>query len=447
MKEVKVFNSLTDKIETFKPIKEGKVSMYVCGPTVYDHPHVGNLRPVVVFDTLRRLFMYLGYEVTFVSNYTDVDDKIIAKAQKEGKTEIEISNRYIAEFKDITSKINSLPPTYTPRVSEYIPSIISYIQKLIDVNSAYVASNGDVYFRVNSVKDYGELSNMNIDDLIVGARIESSSIKESPLDFALWKNTDVGIKWETKWSNGRPGWHTECCVMIDSIFEEGLIDIHGGGFDLKFPHHENEIAQQKASNNNKLANYWMHNGFVTFGNEKMSKSVGNIITANDAIERLGGLVTRLTLLSSHYRAPVSFSEETIAMAKSEIDKIKIPYTQAAIKLQLLGEDLSKYKPTNIDKFIDAMCDDLNISNALSELFVVLKEINANLRVKEINTELLGNLVKTLQDMLFILGLKIEYPLLNDEDKQIYNEYQQARINKDYTKSDELRNILIERKIF
>ena len=444
MKDVRIYNSLTDKIETFKPLKEGKVSIYVCGPTVYDHPHVGNLRPVVVFDTLRRLFMYLGYDVTFVSNYTDVDDKIIAKAQKEGKTEIEISNRYIAEFKNIVSLVNSLPPTYTPRVTEYMDGIISYIQKLIDVGSAYVAKNGDVYFRVNSVKGYGELSNMNVEDLLVGARIETNSLKESPLDFALWKNTDIGIKWQTNWSEGRPGWHTECCVMIDSIFEDGIIDIHGGGFDLKFPHHENEIAQQKASNHNKLANYWMHNGFVTFGNEKMSKSLGNIVTANDAIEQFGGLVTRLTLLSSHYRAPVSF---LVNMAKSEIEKIKTPFIQAATKLQLLGADLKSFKPTNIDKFIDAMCDDLNVSNALSEIFVTVKEINTNLRVREINIETLGNLFKTLEDMLFVLGLDIKYPLLTKEDIDIYNEYQQARINKDYAKSDELRNILIERKIF
>ncbi|HNY75014.1 MAG TPA: cysteine--tRNA ligase, partial [Bacilli bacterium] len=266
--EVRVFNSLTDRIETFVPLKPREVSIYVCGPTVYSDPHIGNLRPVVVFDVLRRMFISLGYKVTFVSNFTDVDDKIINRAISEKKSEEEISNHYIQAFQKVSEAVHSLAPDVAPRVTEYIPDIIRYIEELIDKNAAYVI-DGDVYFRVSSIADYGELSNINIDDLISGARIEENSKKESPLDFVLWKKTTIGINWESRWSRGRPGWHTECCVMINSLFSDGKIDIHGGGFDLKFPHHENEIAQSKAHNNNSIATYWMHNGFINFGEDKM----------------------------------------------------------------------------------------------------------------------------------------------------------------------------------
>ena len=254
--ELKIYNSLTNKIELFKPMKEKEVSLYVCGPTVYNYVHIGNMRPVVVFDTLRRLLIYLGYKVKFVSNYTDVDDKIINRALELNIPENELTEFYIKAFEDDLEHINAMKPDITPRVTEYMPQIIKFIENLVELKAAYVI-DGDVYFRVEKVKNYGQLSNAKIADLLVGARIEENSKKESPLDFTLWKHTDVGISWNSPWSKGRPGWHTECVVMINSLFENGHIDIHGGGFDLKFPHHENEIAQSQACNCHSIANYWM----------------------------------------------------------------------------------------------------------------------------------------------------------------------------------------------
>ena len=331
--DVKLFNSLTNKLEIFVPLRMGEVSIYVCGPTVYNDAHIGNMRPVVVFDVLRRLFEYLGYRVVFVSNYTDVDDKIINRAIDEKTTEKDISTRYINEFKKIVAGINSLNPTISPRVTEHIPEIINYIENLIDKGAAYVI-DGDVYFRINSISNYGELSNINIDDLISGSRVEENSKKESPLDFVLWKKTEVGINWDSRWSKGRPGWHTECCVMINSLFPDGRIDIHGGGFDLKFPHHENEIAQSKAHNHNAIATYWMHNGFINFGEDKMSKSLGNVILAKDAINKYGGSVIRLLLLATYYRAPLSLTDEVVETAQSEHSKIENTIRQLAVSLQL-----------------------------------------------------------------------------------------------------------------
>lgn len=443
--DIKLYNSLTNKLETFTPIVPNEVSMYVCGSTVYDSPHIGNFRPIVSFDVLRRLFKYLGYKVTYVSNFTDVDDKIINKALKEGVDEMTISNRYIKEIKENIVEINSLMPDYTPRVTEYMDKIISYVDNLVKSNHAYVL-NGDVYFKVDSIKDYGELSNINIDELKVGARIEDNKGKESPLDFALWKNTDVGIKWDSPWGKGRPGWHTECCVMIDSIFPRGKIDIHGGGFDLKFPHHENEIAQNKASHNNKLANYWIHNGFVTFGNDKMSKSLGNVILAKDAIKNYGGNVIRLALLSSHYRAPVKINDETINMAKVEIEKIAQTYSKLAVLLQINKIDLNKNDKGNIEPFVNALADDLNVSNALTYLFDTLKTINPLLRVKTDDYSKLYQYYLNVRDMLYLLGLNIDYPTLTSEDYSLLEQYRVSRENKDYKLSDEIRQKLIKRRI-
>ena len=273
--EIKFYNSLTNSVEVFKPLEEGKVSMYVCGPTVYNYPHIGNMRPVVVFDILRRFLTYVGYDVTYVSNFTDVDDKIINAAIKENKTEKELTEFYIQQFKATSLAIGSQIPSITPKVTEYIQAIIKYIERLVELDAAYVR-DGDVYFRVSKINDYGKLSGIKVEDLIAGARVEENTSKESPLDFALWKKTDVGINWDSPWGKGRPGWHTECTVMIDSIFPNHFIDIHGGGYDLKFPHHENEIAQAEAMHHNKIANYWMHNAFVNFGDTKMSKSLGTL---------------------------------------------------------------------------------------------------------------------------------------------------------------------------
>ena len=443
--KITFYNSLTNSLEEFKPIHDGKVSMYVCGPTVYNYPHIGNMRPVVVFDTLRRFLTYVGFDVTYVSNFTDVDDKIIKAAQAEGKSEKELTEFYIEQFKNATRLIGSNIPSITPKVTEYIQKIITYVAKLVELGAAYVV-DGDVYFRVSKIKDYGALSGINTDDLIAGARVEENNKKESPLDFALWKKTDVGINWDSPWGKGRPGWHTECCVMIDTIFPDHLIDIHGGGYDLKFPHHENEIAQANAMHGNKIAHYWMHNAFINFGNEKMSKSLGNVIYAKDMIEQYGGPVTRLVILSAHYRQPVNFTEDTIKAATQEINKMQMAYKQMALKLQTSGVDLSKGKPLYIDGFLSALADDLNTANALAELYNLLKEANQIIRTKDADLEKLNDLFKTLSDMFLVLGLDIKYVKMSEEDQKNYQAYLEAKTMQNYAKSDELRQLLIAKGI-
>ena len=443
--EIKIYNSLTNKIETFVPQIEGKVSMYVCGPTVYNYPHIGNMRPVVVFDVLRKFFTYVGYEVTYVSNFTDVDDKIIKEAKKENKTEKELTEFYIQEFKKATLAIGSNIPSITPKVTEYIQKIIDYVDNLVKIGAAYVV-DGDVYFRVNKIKDYGSLSGINVEDLMVGARIEENSNKESPLDFALWKKTDEGINWPSPWGNGRPGWHTECCVMIDTIFPGQYIDIHGGGYDLKFPHHENEIAQCEATHSHKIAKYWMHNAFINFGNEKMSKSLGNVIYAKDMIEKYGGAVTRLVILSAHYRQPVNFTDETVNAAIQEVNKMKMVIKQMALKLQVSGINLDEGKPTYINTFLEALADDLNTANALTEIYNVIKLANQEVRSREIDYKKLNDLFKTLNDMFSVLGIDIPYVKMDENDRKLYQNYLESKENKDFAKSDEFRNILIEKGI-
>ena len=443
--EIRIYNSLTNKIETFVPLKEGEVSMYVCGPTVYNIPHIGNMRPVVVFDTLRRFLEYVGYKVIYVSNFTDVDDKIINAAIKEHKTEKELTEYYIGEFINAVKGIGSRLPDITPKVTEYIQAIIKYIAKLVELDAAYEI-DGDVYFRVSKIKDYGSLSGINIDDLVVGARIEENSKKESPLDFALWKKTDIGINWDSPWGKGRPGWHTECCVMIDTIFPGGIIDIHGGGYDLKFPHHENEIAQAEAMHHNKIARYWMHNGFINFGDQKMSKSLGNVVYAKDAIETYGGPVTRLVILNVHYRQPVNYTNETIEASKQEINKIQTAYRQVALKLQTNNVNINEGKPLYIEEFLNYLADDLNTANALTSLYNVVKLANQEIRQKECDFAKLNNLFKTLTDMFNILGLDINYVPMSEQDKNIYQNYLKSKVDKDFARSDELRKILIDKNI-
>ena len=325
--EVKLYNSLTNQKEVFKPIKENEVTCYVCGPTVYNFVHIGNMRPVVTFDILRRLFIRLGNKVTFISNFTDIDDKIIKQAKEEGVSEKEIAEKYIEAFEQDRENIHSLKPDYQPRVTNTMKDIVDFIDQLVQKGFAYEV-NGDVYFRVNKIKDYGTLSNMKIDDLVVGARIDENSLKESPLDFTLWKKTEEGIKFDSPWSMGRPGWHSECVVMINKLVPGGHIDIHGGGFDLKFPHHENEIAQEEALHNHKIANYWMHNGFINVDNVKMSKSLGNVKRAVDLLKEYGGNTVRFVLINSYYRTPVNFSDELLLSAKKEVEKIEQTWRNA-----------------------------------------------------------------------------------------------------------------------
>lgn len=443
--EIRIYNSLTNQIESFKPINEGKVSMYVCGPTVYNFVHIGNMRPVVVFDTFRRFLTYIGYDVKYVSNYTDVDDKIIKRAIELNMPESEVTKMYIEAFEEDLKNINALKPNVTPRVTEYMNQIIDFIDCLVKNGSAYVV-DGDVYFRVEKIKDYGKLSNTRIEDLLVGARIDENSKKESPLDFTLWKHTDIGIKWDSPWSKGRPGWHTECVVMINSLFKNGHIDIHGGGFDLKFPHHENEIAQSEAINHHAIANYWMHNGFININNEKMSKSLGNVVTAHDALKKYGGNSVRLLLISTHYRAPLNFSEDLLLTNAKELTKITNVMKQLAVLLQLNDIGLDGKCATFIEPFLNALADDLNTANALSELYNVIRQANQAVRTKEVDLKLLEQLFATIRDEVSILGLNIAYPTLNNDDKKLLIEYNLAKANKDYATSDSIRSKLIERNI-
>ena len=441
---MKIYNTKTLKKEEFKPITEGEVKMYVCGPTVYDNVHIGNVRPVVVFDTLRRTFEELGYKVKYVSNYTDVDDKIIRRSKELGISEKELTDEMIAAYNDIRHKLNAADLYKTPRVTETMDEIISFIDGLVDKGAAY-EKDGDVYFRTSSVADYGSLSNQNLDDLQVGARIEENDLKESPLDFALWKKTEDGIKWPTRYSIGRPGWHTECVVMINKELGS-LIDIHGGGKDLKFPHHENERAQSMAINESKLANYWVHSGMIDINGVKMSKSLGNFITAKDILSKVDPMVLRWFLLATQYRDDVNVSDEIIESSKAELTKIITAYKQACVKLEVNdikvdGVDEDAYK-----RFMDAMADDLNTPNAYAVIFEIVKNINQLVRVKEINFEALGKEVNTIVRCMNVLGIVLPDMTMSDDDKKMYQEWMDAKSVKDFKKADELRTQLSQKGI-
>ncbi len=443
---MKIYNSYSLKVEEFIPIKEGQVSMYICGPTVYNHAHIGNARPIVVFDTLRRTLEALGYKVKMVSNFTDVDDKIINKALEEKGSEKEIAQRYIDAYNDVRRQLNVIPLDATPRVTETMDDIIAFIKKMVDNGSAYEV-NGDVYFSVDSDDKYGELSHQQLKDLLAGARIEENHQKRNPLDFALWKKTTEGIKWDSPWGQGRPGWHTECVVMIGKEFGDGMIDIHGGGKDLKFPHHENEVAQSECVNHHHLANYWVHNGMLETSGGKMSKSLGNTQWAKDVIAENGANLTRWVLLSAKYRDTLIYSEENFAACKTELNKIEIALRQAEVKSQLAEKDLgSEIDKEKYQEFLDAMSDDLNTPNAYKVIFDTVKLLNQTLRTKQIEYDQVGKYYNTIIAMLNILGIKPEKVILTAEDKDIYNKWNQAKAQKDFVSADKYRAMLIEAKV-
>ena len=441
---MKIYNTKTLKKEEFKPITEGEVKMYVCGPTVYDNVHIGNVRPVVVFDTLRRTFEELGYKVKYVSNYTDVDDKIIRRSKELGISEKELTDKMIAAYNDIRHKLNAADLYKTPRVTETMDEIISFIDGLVDKGAAY-EKDGDVYFRTSSVADYGSLSNQNLDDLQVGARIEENDLKESPLDFALWKKTEDGIKWPTRYSIGRPGWHTECVVMINKELGS-LIDIHGGGKDLKFPHHENERAQSMAINESELANYWVHSGMIDINGVKMSKSLGNFITAKDILSKVDPMVLRWFLLATQYRDDVNVSDEIIESSKAELTKIITAYKQACVKLEVNDIKIDGVDEDAYKRFMDAMADDLNTPNAYAVIFEIVKNINQLVRVKEINFEALGKEVNTLVRCMNVLGIVLPDMTMSLDDKKMYQEWMDVKSVKDFKKADELRTQLSQKGI-
>ena len=444
---MKLFNSMNQTIEEFKPIHEHEVNMYVCGPTVYNYPHIGNARPIVVFDTLKRMFQALGYKVKMVSNYTDVDDKIIKVAKECGVSEKEITEKFIKAYNDDRLALHAMMPDAAPRVTETMDAIIAFIELLVKKGHAYEI-DGDVYFRVNSVESYGKLSNQQIDDLMVGARIDENSKKENPLDFTLWKRTDEGIQWNSPWSVGRPGWHTECVVMINKDFHgEHTIDIHGGGMDLKFPHHENEIAQSRAAYETPIANYWIHNGMVNIDGEKMSKSLGNVIWAKDMIEKIGGNVLRWVFLSAHYRSPLNINEEAIETAKKELQKVQTSLKQAYVKLALADVEITdEAEDTLLTPFMDAMQDDMNTPNAFAALFETVKVLNQTIRQREVDLAFLQRIVKTVETMLDVLGIENNRLILSDEDKELHHKWKAAVKEKDFATADDYRARLIEKGI-
>lgn len=444
---VRLFNSLTNKKEDFKPIKEGEVSIYVCGPTVYNYVHIGNTRPMIVFDVLRRTFEYLGYKVTFVSNFTDVDDKIIKAAKEEGVSEKELTDKYIKAYDDVRRGLNLLFPTYAPRVTETMKPIIDFIKSLVDDGYAYEV-DGDVYFRVTKIDEYGRLSGIKIEELIAGAseRIEETDKKESSTDFALWKKTDEGIRFDSPWSKGRPGWHTECVVMINDIFENGRIDIHGGGQDLKFPHHENEIAQSMACHHHPIANVWMHNQMININNQKMSKSLGNVLWAKDLLEELGCNVYKWLMLSTHYRNPLNFTEEVLTNVKKEVEKVENIIKQTSLYLQVNHCLEQEYSKDMVDKMVSALSDDLNTSLALTQILGQVKVLNQVMRTKEKDNVLISKEYQTLIRMLDVMGFKHDVKILDDQDIHLYNEWVNEKANKNFEKADQLRLELQEKGI-
>lgn len=446
---MRLFNTLTNKKEEFKPIEEGKVSIYICGPTVYNHAHIGNTRPMIVFDVLRRTFEYLGNDVTFVSNYTDVDDKIIKAAKVEGITEKELTDKYIKAYEDVRAGLNIEDPTYKPRVTETMPEIIDFIQALIDKGYAYEV-DGDVYFRVTKVKEYGMLSGIKVEDLIAGASdrtlSEDDKKKESTTDFALWKKTNEGIQFDTPWSKGRPGWHTECVVMINKLFKDGKIDIHGGGQDLKFPHHENEIAQSMAYNGHPIANYWMHNQMINIDGEKMSKSLGNVLWAKDLIVEFGCNVFKWLMLSTHYRNPLNMTDDVIAGVRKEVSKVENATKNASLYLQVNHVPAHDYKKETVDAMVNALEDDLNTSLALTQVLDQVKVLNQVMRVREKDNDVIATEYATLVKMGDVLGFLFEGTKLSEEDIALYEQWNAYKKEKNFDEADRVRKELTERGI-
>lgn len=447
---MKLYNTLTRKKEEFKPIDENEIKIYVCGPTVYNYFHIGNARPFVVFDTLRKYLEYRGNQVSFVQNFTDVDDKIINKAREEGLRADQVSEKYIAEYFQDAAALNVEKATVHPKVTENMTEIIDFVKGLVDKGYAYEV-DGDIYYHTRKFEEYGKLSKQNIEDLESGARIELGDKKEDPLDFALWKaqKTADELAWESPWGLGRPGWHIECSVMSTKYLGE-TIDIHAGGQDLTFPHHENEIAQTEAQTGKPFANYWMHNGYITIDNEKMSKSKGNFFTVRDILNDYDGEVIRFFLLAGHYRSPINFSRKLMDQAKNGLARMQTAKTNllhliahddqtiTAKEEKVFGE-LESYR----QKFITAMEDDLNTADGISAVFELIKEINT--MVKDgASGAFAQKCLDLLQELTNVLGLlqeKDENNAADDEIQQLVDERQAARKAKDFARADEIRDLL------
>ena len=451
---MRIYNTLTRKKEEFKPIEEGKARIYVCGPTVYNYFHIGNARPFVVFDTLRKYLEYRGYKVKFVQNFTDVDDKIINKAREEGVTAPEISEKYIAEYFKDAAALNVKKADVHPKVSEHIPEIIDFVSTLIDRGYAYEV-NGDVYFSTRKFKGYGKLSKQNIEDLEAGARIAVGEIKADPLDFALWKaqKEEDEIAWDCPWGKGRPGWHIACSAMAKKHLGD-TIDIHAGGQDLQFPHHENEIAQSECCNGVPFANYWMHNGYITIDNEKMSKSKGNFFTVRDILEDYSGEVIRFFLLSGHYRNPINFSDALMEQAKAGLARMENAKENLKHLIANSGGEMTDDEKAALDRydkyreeFIAAMDDDLNTADAISAIFELVTAINT--AVKDgASREFAQKSLDTLMELATVVGLLQQDAddEIDDEIQKLVDERQEARKARNFARADEIRDMLKERGI-
>ena len=455
---MKLFNTMSRRKEEFVPLEEGKVRMYVCGPTVYNLIHIGNAIPMIIFDTVRRYLEYKGYEVNYVSNFTDVDDKIIKKAIEEGVSAEEISQRYIAECKKDMAGMNVKPATTHPLATQEIDGMIDMIQTLIDKGYAYPVADGTVYFRVKKFKEYGKLSHKNLDDLQSGFRslqVSGEDQKEDPLDFVLWKPKKEGEPfWKSPWCDGRPGWHIECSVMSKKYLGEE-IDIHAGGEDLVFPHHENEIAQSECCNGVPFAKYWMHNAFLNIDNRKMSKSLGNFRTVREIGEQYDLQVLRFFMLNAHYRSPLNFSADLMESSKNALERIteaaaRLRDRQAAATVQEAAEDekkLMQEEAAFVTKFEESMDDDFNTADALAAVFELVKFANTNVQEGS-SKEFAGHTLEVMTKLCDVLGLTLEKKeeILDEEIENLIAERQAARKAKDFARADEIRGLLLDKGI-
>ena len=452
---MKLYNSMTRTKEEFVPLEEGKVKMYSCGPTVYNYFHIGNARPFIIFDTLRRYFEYRGYEVKFVQNFTDIDDKVIKKANEEGVTYDVIADRYIKEYFTDAQGLGIRPASVHPRATETMDAIIDIVQSLIDKGYAYAVDNGDVYFRTKKFSEYGKLSHQPLDELQAGARISVGEIKEDPMDFAVWKGAKPGEpSWETPWGAGRPGWHIECSAMVNKYLGK-TIDIHSGGKDLIFPHHENEIAQSECANGCEFAHYWLHNGFLTIDNEKMSKSAGNFFMVRDAAKVYGYETIRMFMLSAQYRSPLNYSEESLMMAKASLERLNT----AAENLQFLlgkleGDVMTAEEQAKIDafgahrqKFIDAMDDDLNTADALAAVFELVRDINTAVKDPSCTKAFIQACFDIMMELCGVLGLvdHLGEKSIDSEVEDLIAQRAAAKKAKNFAEADRIRDYLLNEK--
>lgn len=448
---LKIYNTLTRQKEEFVPLEEGKVKMYVCGPTVYNYIHIGNARSTVAFDTVRRYLEYKGFDVNYVSNFTDVDDKIIRTAKELNITAPEVAQRFIDAYYEDTAALGVAKATNNPRVMDSMPDIVEFVQALIEKEYAY-ESMGDVYFRTRKFKDYGKLSDMSIDDLEVGAsnrlEDEENKKKEDPLDFALWKAAKADeISWDSPWGKGRPGWHIECSVMATKYLGD-TIDIHAGGQDLAFPHHENEIAQSEAKTGHPFAHFWMHNGFVTMDNEKMSKSLGNFVLVHDIIKQVDPQILRFFMATTQYRRPISYSMTTIEEAKNNLAKLRNAYENVGHRLkdavESIGTDEEKLAQLEQFKqdFIREMDDDFNAANGITVVYELAKTMNIYSEQAEVSKVVLEAMRELMSELLQVFGITFEEETLLDEKiEQLIVERNEARAAKNFQRSDEIRDLL------